>query len=124
VIDTLATLLAIVVGYSPLIFFLLLFNRLRRSARKLHPRENGTGLDFFLVPGMRLLIRLVMALLLAFTALLLFAVSRQHGSWPALLIPLVVLTAISLAAPPSRSRRERRNSSGTLGEGRTSHCVG
>lgn len=110
----LTTILAIVVGYSPIFLFMLLFNRLRRSAKRIHPRQDGGALEFFVAPGMRILIRSVLFSLIAFTALY-FATSLFRGGegWYAIFIPLTVLLAILLAIPrtvtlDSNGIRQRR----------------
>jgi hypothetical protein len=90
---------ALLVGFLPIILFMLLFNWLRRSAKKLHPRPDGSSLEFFVAPGMRILLRLVLFLLAAFTILVLVAIRSEGGSFYAILIPLSVLVAILLAMP-------------------------
>lgn len=76
--------------------FVLLFWWLRRSARRLHPRENGTSVKFFLAPRMLVLIEIV---IVSLTALLVWETVRKGaGLYPAL-IPLSVLAAILLAEP-------------------------
>ena len=57
--------------------FALLFWWLRRSARRLHPRENGTSVEFSLAPRMAVLIEIVIASLAAFTALTVVEAARK-----------------------------------------------
>jgi hypothetical protein len=96
----LGTLLALLIGCSPIILFMLLFNWLRRSAKKLHPRQDGSALEFFVSPGMGILLRLVVFLLLAFTILVLVvSLSRGSDGWYGAFVPLAVLVAIFLATP-------------------------
>jgi len=78
---------------------MLLFWWIRRSAKKLHPRENGISIEFSLAPRMLVLIESVIVSLVAFTALTaLETVSKGEGRYAAL-IPLSVLAAILLAKP-------------------------
>lgn len=94
------TVLALLVGLSPLVLFTLLFKWLRHSAKRLHPRQEGEVLEFFVAPGMRILIRIVLFALAAFTASLLVASLLKGGDgWYAAFIPLTVLLAIVLATP-------------------------
>jgi hypothetical protein len=79
--------------------FALLFWRLRRSAKKLRPREEGLAVEFYLAPRMRVLIGIVLILLAAFTVLVLIEVVGKGGSPYAALVPLSVLAAIILAEP-------------------------
>jgi hypothetical protein len=96
----LGTLLALLVGFSPLAFFMLLFNWLRRSAMTNHPRQEGSALEFFVAPGMRILLRLVIFLLVAFMILFLATFLLKGGDgWYAVFIPAAVLLAILLAIP-------------------------
>jgi hypothetical protein len=96
----LGTLFALLVGFSPIIVFMLLFNRLRRSAKKLSPKHEGASIEFYVSPGMRNLLWLVLSLLVAFTGLVLVtSVSRGGDGWYGVLIPLAVLLAIFLAVP-------------------------
>lgn len=110
----LTTILAIIVGYSPLFLLMVLFNRLRRSAKRAHPREEGASLEFFMAPGMRILIRIVLLSLIVFAALFLAAsLFRGGDGWYAAFIPLTVLVAILLATPravtlDSNGIRQRR----------------
>ncbi len=90
------TILAVLLGLSPIIAFTLLFNWLRRSAKRLHPREDGNTLEFFVAPGMRILINLVLLSLGAFTILVL---SLGGDGWYAGFLPLGVLLAILLLKP-------------------------
>src|ERR1700693_3670685 len=82
--------------FSP---FMLLFWWIRRSTRKLRPRENGGSVEFYLAPRMLVLIEIVIVSLLAFTALIVLETVRKGGGLYAALIPLSVLTAILLAKP-------------------------
>jgi hypothetical protein len=82
--------------FSPL---MLLFWWIRRSARKLHPRENGTSIEFSLAPRMLVLIEIVIVSLVAFTALTVFETVREREGQYAALIPLSVLAAILFAKP-------------------------
>jgi len=79
--------------------FLLLFWWLRRSAKKLQPREQASAVEFFLAPRMRILIGIVLGLLVAFTVLVLVEIARKGGNLYESLIPLCVLAAIILATP-------------------------
>ena len=49
--------------------FMLLFWWIRRSTRKVRPRENGASVEFSLAPRMHILIEIVTVSLVAFTAL-------------------------------------------------------
>jgi hypothetical protein len=96
----LGTIFALLLGFSPIIAFMLLFNWLRRSAKKLHPREDGAALEFFLAPGMCILVNLVLFSLGAFTTLVLMAGLSQGGDgWYAAFFPLGVFLAILLVKP-------------------------
>jgi hypothetical protein len=79
--------------------FALLFWWLRKSAKKLQPREQVSAVEFFLSPRMRILIGIVLGLLVAFTVLILVEIARKGGSLFAVLIPLCVLASIILATP-------------------------
>jgi uncharacterized Tic20 family protein len=79
--------------------FALLFWWLRKSAKKLQPREEVAAVEFFLSPRMRILIGIVLGLLVAFTVLTLVETVGKGGSLYAALIPLSVLAAIILATP-------------------------
>ena len=94
------TVLAIVVGYLPILFFLLLFKWFRRSARKLKPRQLGSSVEFFVSPRMHILIQITLLLLVLFSLLVLSTSLRRGGDgWYGLFIPLTVLVAILLAMP-------------------------
>jgi hypothetical protein len=96
----LATLFGLLVGCSPIVFFMLLFNWLRRSAKKLSPKHEGTSVEFYVSPGMRMLLWLTVSLLIGFMVLVLGAsLSRGGDGWYGVLIPLAVLLAILLAMP-------------------------
>ncbi len=96
----LGTLLALLVGFSPIAFFMLLFKWLRRSARRLEPKDEGSSIKFFVAPRMRFLLLLVLSLLVGFTVLVLaFSLSRGGEGWYAVFIPLAVLLALLLAMP-------------------------
>ena len=79
--------------------FMLLFWWIRRSARKLGPREDGTSIEFSLAPRMLVLVEIVMVSLVAFTALTVWETVRKGEGLYAALIPLSVLVAILLAEP-------------------------
>jgi hypothetical protein len=79
--------------------FMLLFWWIRRSARKLRPREDGTSVEFSLAPRMHVLVEIVIVSLVAFTALTVWEVVRKGEGLYATLIPLSVLVAILLAEP-------------------------
>jgi len=79
--------------------FAILFWWLRRSVKKLRPREDGPAVEFYLAPRMRILIGIVLSLLTAFTVLVLFEIVHKGGSLYAVLIPLSVLVATILAEP-------------------------
>jgi hypothetical protein len=83
---------------------MLLFTWLRRSAKKLSPREEGTALEFFMAPRMRILLGFVIVSLIAFS-ILIFVTSLSGGGdgWYAVFIPLIVLVAILLAMPKTVS---------------------
>ena len=92
-------LLGLLVGFSPIVFFMCLFSWLRRSARKQEPRQEGSATEFPVASGMRFLFSLVAVLLAAFSVLVLaVALARGEGIY-AVLIPLVVVLAILLARP-------------------------
>jgi len=79
--------------------FMLLFWWIRRSTKRLRPHENSTSIEFSLAPRMLVLIEVVIVLLVAFTALVLFETIRNGEGFYAALIPLSVLIAILLAKP-------------------------
>lgn len=79
--------------------FMLLFWWIRRSTRKLRPRENGTSVEFSLTPRMHVLIEIVTVSLVAFTALIVSETVRKGEGLYAVLIPISVLVAILLAEP-------------------------
>lgn len=91
--------LGLLISVSPIILFACLFWFLRRSAKKQQPRQDGSALEFFLAPGMRILLGLVVALLAAFTLLILAVTSSKGEGWYAVFIPLSVLVAIFLVKP-------------------------
>src|ERR1051326_2665548 len=78
---------------------MLLFWWIRRSARKLGPREDGTSIEFSLAPRMLVLVEIVMVSLVAFTALTVWETVRKGEGLYAALIPRSVLVAILLAEP-------------------------
>ena len=77
----------------------VVFWSIKRSAKKQEPLVNGTSLEFPLTRGMRFLIGFVLALLVAFTGLVLVVLKASGGSPFAVLIPLAVLVAVVLAIP-------------------------
>lgn len=79
--------------------FMLLFWWIRRSTKKLRPRENNTSIEFSLAPRMLVLIEIVIVLLVAFTMLVAFETIQKGEVFYAPLIPLSVLIAILLAKP-------------------------
>jgi hypothetical protein len=79
--------------------FMLLFWWIRRSTKKLHPRENGASVNFSLAPRMHVLIEIVSVSLVAFTALTVWETVRKGEGLYAALIPVSVLAAIFLAQP-------------------------
>jgi len=79
--------------------FMLLFWWIRRSTRKVRPRENGTSVEFSLAPPMHVLIEIVTVSLVAFTALTVWETVRKGEGLYAALIPVSVLVAIFLAEP-------------------------
>jgi hypothetical protein len=94
------TLLGLLVGSSPILFFMLLFNWLRRSAKKLTPSHEGTSITFYVSPAMRILLWIVLFLLIAFIVLVFVtSLSRGGDGWYGVFIPLAVLLAILLAMP-------------------------
>lgn len=91
-------LLGIMLLLSP-IALPVLFWWSRRTAKKQLPRENGDTIEFFVTAGMRLMVRVVLSTLLAFTALLAGTGPREPGTLFALLIPLTVFFLILLVSP-------------------------
>jgi hypothetical protein len=93
--------LSVLLGLSPVILLVWLavfFSRLQASSNKQDPRQDGGALEFFLAPGMRILLSLVQFALLAFSvALVVFA--PAESSLYAALFPLSVLVVILLAKP-------------------------
>jgi hypothetical protein len=79
--------------------FMLLFWWIRRSTRRLHPRESGTSVEFCLAPRMLVLVEIVIVSLVAFIGLTVVEMVRKGEGWYAALIPLSVLAAILLAKP-------------------------
>ncbi len=96
-----STFLGLLVGSSPIILFMCLFSWLRRSAKKCQPRQAGAELEFFVAPGMRILLGLVLVGLVAFTVLVLAVSVHQGGGWYGIFIPLSVLAALLIAKPRS-----------------------
>ncbi len=89
-------------GVSPILLLVALavfFARTRRSAKKQSPRDKGATLEFYPVPGIRFLVRLVLFLLVAFAILVAVATRREGNSFYALFIPLFVFVLIYLAQP-------------------------
>jgi hypothetical protein len=97
--NVVSTFLGLLVGFSPIVLFMCLFGWLRRSATKHQPRQDGATLEFFLAPGMRILIGGVVTALVAFTLLVLGVSAHQGGGWYGVFIPLAVLGTILLAKP-------------------------
>jgi hypothetical protein len=92
-------LLGLLIGFSPIIFFMLLFSWIRRSASKQEPVVTGSALEFSLGRRIQFLVRAVLGLLVAFTVLVVvMAISKGEGLYGAL-IPLSVLVAMLLARP-------------------------
>jgi len=79
--------------------FMLLFWWVRRSTKKLRPREDGGCVKFSLAPRMLALIEIVIVLLAAFTGLTIFETVRKGEGLYAVLIPLSLLAAILAAKP-------------------------
>jgi hypothetical protein len=79
--------------------FMLLFWWIRRSTKKLRPRDNGNSAEFSLAPRMHVLIEIVTVSLVAFTALIVLEAVRTGEGLYAALIPVSVLVAILLAEP-------------------------
>lgn len=77
----------------------IVFSLIKRSARKEEPVTNGTALEFSLACGMKTLVRSVLLALAAFTVFVLVTVLSVGASFLAVLIPLSVLIAVSLAIP-------------------------
>jgi hypothetical protein len=77
------------------------FSSIKSSALRQQPREDGAALEFFPTARMQFLIRLVLALLAAFGALLSIATHKEGGTFYALLIPASVFLLISLVRPVS-----------------------
>jgi hypothetical protein len=78
---------------------MLLFWWIRRSTKKLRPREDGASVEFSLAPRMHVLIEIVTVSLVAFTALTVWETVRKGEGLYAALIPISVLVAILLAEP-------------------------
>jgi nicotinamide riboside transporter PnuC len=96
---TVSTFLALLVGFSPIALFMCLFLWLRRSAEKHEPKRDGSALEFFVAPGMQILLTLVLVALVAFTVLVLAVLIHQSEGWYGVFIPLSILGAILLAKP-------------------------
>ena len=92
-------LLGLLLGFSPIILFMCLFSYLRRSAKKNEPRQDASKLEFFVAPGMKILLRVVLVALAAFSVLVLVASRSAGGGLFAVFIPLSVLVAILLTKP-------------------------
>ncbi len=78
---------------------MLLFWWIRRSTKKLRPRENGNSIEFSPAPRMHVLIEIVTVSLVAFTALIVWETVRAGEGLYAALIPVSVLVAILVAEP-------------------------
>jgi hypothetical protein len=76
---------------------MFLFWWIRRSTKKLRPRENGASVEFSLAPRMHVLIEIITVSLAAFSALITWETVRKGEGLSAALIPLSVLVAILLA---------------------------
>jgi hypothetical protein len=99
--ELLGTVLALSLWVGSYVCVRALFSTIKRSALRQEPRQNGAALEFFPVPRMQALVRLVLALLAAFGILILVAVRNQGGSFYALLIPASVFLLICLVRPVS-----------------------
>jgi hypothetical protein len=82
-----------------LVWLAIFFKRLERSSIKQKPRQEGSAVEFFLVPRMRILIGLALVALTAFTFLVVAESIHHGGGWYVVLIPLSVVAAILLAKP-------------------------
>ena len=92
-------LLGLLIGFSPIIFFMCLFSWLRRSANKQEPVLAGSALEFSVGRRIQFVLRAVLSLLIAFTVLAaVTAISKGEGLYGAF-IPLSVLVAMLLARP-------------------------
>lgn len=92
-------LLGLLIGFSPIIFFMCLFSWIRRSANKQEPVLTGSALEFSLGRRIQFVLRAVLGLLIAFTALVVvMAMSKGEGLY-GVLIPLSVLAAMLSARP-------------------------
>lgn len=77
----------------------IVLRTIKRSTKTQGPLIIGSTVEFPIVSGMRLLIRLVLVLLSAFCVLVFVASLSPGGSVFVVLIPLSVLVAIILAIP-------------------------
>ena len=98
--EILRTVFALCVGFTPIVLFMFLFTWLRRSAKRLEPRERGGSLEFYVSPRMRILLWTVISLLTGFIILVsLVSLSKNGDGWYAIFIPMAVLCAIFAAMP-------------------------
>lgn len=77
------------------------FGSIKRSAKEKQPRQEGSASEFFPIPGMQLVVRIVLTLLMAFAALVGINSNRKDGGLYAPLIPLTVFVLILLVRPVS-----------------------
>jgi hypothetical protein len=77
------------------------FSSIKRSALRQQPRQDGAALEFFPAARLQVVVRSVLALLVAFGVLVSMATRKEGGSFYALLIPASVFLLISLARPVS-----------------------
>jgi hypothetical protein len=93
--------LLVPLGVSPtilLVWLAIFFSRTERSSEMQEPRQEGSTLEFFPAPRMRILIGLIQFALLAFSAALVASVPAGSSLY-AVLGPLSVLAAILVAKP-------------------------
>jgi hypothetical protein len=104
--------LSVLLGLSPVILLVWLavfFSRLQASSNKQDPRQDGGALEFFLAPGMRILLSLVQFALLAFSvALVVFA--PAESSLYASTLPSFRSSGDSSRKAESGNSRSQRNS--------------
>ena len=78
-----------------------LFESIKRSAKEKQPRQEGSAFEFFSVPRMQFVIRIVLTLLMSFAALVGITAHGEDGGLYAPLIPLTVFVLILLVRPVS-----------------------
>jgi hypothetical protein len=98
ILGVLLPLLAFIVFYAAVRGF---FESIKRSAKQKQPRQEGSAFEFFPVPRMQIVVRIVLTLLMAFAALVGITSHREDGGLFAPLIPLTVFVLILLVRPVS-----------------------